>query len=182
MQESKNGTSANETTAAYHPRLAFYHANAKGTGCAVQLSLHPAHGCVEGSIRIHLANQKTVGRRAGGTPQFPTFDWENKIVVKLGFTDLAKFLQVFRGECESIDGGHGLYHRTAKGMTNITLRHLVEPTPGYVLCVSVKPTVGDETRAQTFFTSAEARGLCEAMSASVRCVGLGGPNAREERE
>ena len=82
--------------------------------------------------------------------------------------------------CESIDGDHGLYHRTAKGIMNITLRHLVDPTPGYVLCVSVKPTFGDETRAQTFFTSAEALGLCEAISASMMYVGFGVPNATEE--
>ena len=180
MQENTNGTRTNETTAAYRPRLAFYHANAKGTGCAVQLSLHPAHGCVEGSIRIHLANQKTVGRWSGGTPQFATFDWENEIVATLGFTDLAKCLQVFRGECESIDGDHGLYHRTAKGMTNITLRHLVEPTPGYVLTVSFKPTDAEEARAQTFFTPAEALGLCEAISASMMYVGFGVPNAPQE--
>ena len=180
MQENMNGTSAKDAAAVYRPRLEFCHANAKGTGCAVQLSLHPAHGCVEGSIRIHLANQKTVGRLSGGTPQFPTFDWENEIVATLGFTDLAKCVQVFRGEGESIDGDHGLYHRTAKGMTNITLRHLVEPTPGYVLCVSFKPTDGDEVRAQTFFTSAEALGLCEAISASMVYVGVGIPNAPQE--
>ena len=83
-------------------------------------------------------------------------------------------------ECESIDGDHGLYHRTAKGMTNITLRHLVEPTPGYVLCVSFNPTDGEEARAQTFFTPAEALGLCEAISASMMYVGFGVPNAPEE--
>jgi len=83
-------------------------------------------------------------------------------------------------ECESIDGDHGLYHRTAKGMTNITLRHIIDPTPGYVLCVSFKPTDGDEARAQTFFTPAEALGLCEAISASMVYVGFGVPNAPEE--
>lgn len=149
-----------------------------------------------GSIRIHLANQKTVGRWSGGTPQFATFDWEDEIVATLGFTDLAKCLQVFRGECESIDGDHGLYHRTAKGMTIITLRHIIDPTPGYVLAVSFKPTeistrsktcreaggyAGcEEARSQTFFTPAEALGLCEAISASMMYVGFGVPNAPEE--
>ena len=83
-------------------------------------------------------------------------------------------------ECESIDSGHGLYHRTAKGMTNITLRHLVEPTPGYVLTVSFKPADAEEARAQTFFTPAEALGLCEAISASMMYVGFGVPIAPEE--
>jgi len=195
MQENTSDKIENETPAAYRPSLTFYHANPKGTGCAIQLALHPAHGATEGCVFIRLANQKTVGCRTGSTPTFPTFDWENVIVAKLCFTDLAYFLQVFRGECESICDGRGIFHQTAKGLTNIALRHLVDPVSGYELDVRFRPTeisprsktcreaVGyegcDEARAHIFFTTAEALGLCEAFASSMLYVGFGVPAVAE---
>lgn len=180
MQENMNENKANETSAAHRPSLTFYHANPKGTGCAIQLSLHPAHGVTDGYVYARLANQKTIGCRTGSTPTFPTFDWENVIVAKFDFADLAKILQVFRGECESIDDDHGLYHRSAKGMTNITLRHLVDPVSGYELDVRFRPTDGEEARAHIFFTPAEALGLCEAFASSMMYVGFGVPTVPQE--
>ena len=44
----------------YRPNLAFYHANAKGTGCALKLSLHPAHDDTDGdrkSTRLELQSR-----------------------------------------------------------------------------------------------------------------------------
>lgn len=96
MQENMNGTRMNETTVAYHPRLALYHANAKGTGCAIKMELHPAHGATDGSIFCTFAAQKTVGSRIGPNPTFPTFDWTEAHTVKLAFDDLTKMQQVFR--------------------------------------------------------------------------------------
>ena len=65
----------------YRPKLAFFHANAKGTGCAATLELHPAHDDMEGCIMLSVANQLTIGNRMGPNPTFPRFDWENKICV-----------------------------------------------------------------------------------------------------
>ena len=95
MQENMNGTRMNETTVAYHPRLAFYHANAKGTGCAIKMELHPASGAADGGIFCTFAAQKTVGNRLGPNSTFPTFDWTEAHTVKLAFDDLAKMQQVF---------------------------------------------------------------------------------------
>lgn len=160
----------------YRPKLAFYHANAKGTGCAVSWALHPAHDLTDGSIWLRAANQMTVGNRMGPNPTFPRFDWENPICVKLGFGDLCAFLQVFRGECESINGERGLYHRSPAGSTCIKLRHLVEPVQGYSLELYRTPAGGgEESSAHILLSPAEALGLCESIAGSMYLVSFGIP-------
>ena len=160
----------------FRPKLAFFHANAKGTGCASTLELHPAHDDTDGCIMLTVANQMTVGNRMGPNPTFPRFDWENRICVKLDFNDLCAMLQVFRGECESINGDHGLYHRTAKAATKIQLRHLVDPVSGYSLEVYRTPTGGgEESRAHLLLNTAEALGLCESITGAMYLVSFGIP-------
>ena len=160
----------------YRPKLAFYHASPKGTECAATLELHPAHDDVDGSIWLCAANQMTIGNRMGPNPTFPRFDWENRICVKLDFNDLCAMLQVFRGECESINGDHGLYHRTAKATTKIRLRHLVDPVSGYSLELYKTPAGGgEESRAHLLLSSAEALGLCESIAGAMYLVSFGIP-------
>ena len=160
----------------YRPKLAFYHASPKGTGCAATLELHPAHDDVDGSIWLCVANQMTIGNRMGPNPTFPRFDWENRICVKLDFNDLCAMLQVFRGECESINGDHGLYHRTAKATTKIRLRHLVDPVSGYSLELYKTPAGGgEESHAHLLLSPAEALGLCESIAGAMYLVSFGIP-------
>ena len=160
----------------FRPRLAFYHPTPKGTGCAATLELHPAHDDTDGSIMLCAANQMTVGNRMGPNPTFPHFDWENRICVKLDFNDLCAMLQVFRGECETINGDHGLYHRTAKAATKIQLRHLVDPVVGYSLELYKTPAGGgEETRAHLLLSPAEALGLCESIAGAMYLVSFGIP-------
>ena len=159
------------------PSLSFYHANPKGTGCAVRLRLHPAHDYTDGCIMLKIANQMTIGNPMGPNPTFATFDWENAMNVKLDFSDLCQMLQVFRGECESINDEKGLYHRSPLGLTRITLGHLVEPVPGYRLGVYRSSQKGREndTHACILFNPAEALGLCEALAGSLYLVAFGIP-------
>ena len=160
----------------YRPKLTFYHPNGKGSGSAVEMELHPAHDRTSGSIMLRMANQMTVGDRRGPNPTFPRFDWENAISVKLDFTDLCKILQVFRGECEAIDEGRGLYHRSPRASTRIALRHLIEPTPGYSFELYRTQSVGDEeNRARILFNPAEALGLCESIAGALYLVSFGIP-------
>ena len=85
-------------------------------------------------------------------------------------------LQVFRGECESINGDHGLYHRTAKATTKIRLRHLVDPVSGYSLELYKTPAGGgEESRAHLLLSSAEALGLCESIAGAMYLVSFGIP-------
>lgn len=173
MNETENAATTEQR--AFRPRLAFFKPNGKGTGCAMRLELHPAHGQTDGSIMVSLANQLTVGDRRGPNPTYPRFDWENAIYVKLDFTDLSKMLQVFRGECESIEEGRGLVHRSPRGLTYIRLSHLIEPNPCYGLEVKRCASEGNhEVRAFVPITPAEALGLTAAIESSlgVICFGL----------
>ena len=160
----------------FRPKLTFYHPTPKGTGCAVTWALHPAHDRTDGSIWLRAANQMTVGNRMGPNPTFPRFDWENVICVKLDFNDLCAFLQVFRGECESVNEGRGLVHRSPAGMTRIHLRHLVEPVTGYSLELYRTPTGGgEESHAHILLSPAEALGLCESIAGALYLVSFGIP-------
>ena len=178
MNETKNREKGGTDVAqpAFRPKLAFYHANSRGTGGAVSMDLHPAHGNKDGCIMMRIANQMTIGNRQGPNPTFPRFDWENAIVVKLGFDDLCQILQVFRGECESVGDGKGLIHVTAKASTSIRLRHMIEPVKGYSLEVyRTSRNGGEESRAHILFSNAEAVGLCEAIAGSMPVISFGIP-------
>ena len=159
----------------YRPSLVFYKANAKGTGSAMKMELHPAHGDTAGCIMMSLASQKTVGDRRGPNPTFPTFDWENPITVKLDFIDLSKMLQVFRCECESIEEGRGLVHRSPKGLTYIKLAHLIEPIPGYKLELEFFAGAGSVEKRTIMLAPCEALGLVAAIESSLGVICFGVP-------
>lgn len=169
----------------FRPQFALYHANGKCTGAAIKFELHPAHDQSEGSIVMILAKQSSVGSRTGATPTFSRFDWEGSVMMKLGFSDLSKFLQVFRGECESIDDGKGLYHVSARASTKISLCHQLDSGSGY--CLNVQRTFRDDSapiQLRFVFNSVEALGLSEAIAGSLPIVCFGIPMVirREKKE
>ena len=150
------------------PAITICHANARGTGTALRLELHPARLDVEGSILATIAPQNT-------TKPVAEFDWENSISVRLGFLELAKILQVFRGQYESIDDGKGLYHRTINGFTVVRLYHRIEPIGGYVLDVAHKPNDGETVRLVFSMTYDEAFALAESIDHAMLYVAFGVP-------
>jgi hypothetical protein len=134
------------------PRKTFYHPNAKGTGTALRLELHPAHEETEGSIFATLASQRSVTERtADGGVSFASFDWTNAICLKLDLMDLAQMLDVFHGLRESAGEGKGLFHRSANATAVIRLEHNLEPVEGYLLDVSKKKTGEEAARRLHFF-------------------------------
>ncbi len=168
----------NTTTTTIRPYLAFYHANAKGTGCASKFELHPAHGGVEGYVSVLMANQRTGDPNAN--PQiYPSFNWQNGIIFTLTFTDLCEFMRVFRGEAESIQDGKGLYIRTSEFSMRVSLRHMVEPIDAY--CLEAHRTAvrvdGEEDTARILLSSTEAMGLCLAFENSMSLIAFGIPKA-----
>ncbi|MBR4615797.1 MAG: hypothetical protein IKO55_09340 [Kiritimatiellae bacterium] len=168
MQQKKPGQ--------YRPSLLLYHPTMKNTGSAIKMTLHPAHDDTAGSIMLTMANQLTIGDRRGSNPTFSRFDWEDAITVKLDFDDLSKLLQVFRGECESIADGKGLFHSTAQFTTTIRLRHLIEPFAGYSLeLFRSSRSGGDESRASFLMTPSEALGISLAIEDSLGVVAFGIP-------
>lgn len=166
-----------QTVGQYRPHLCFYHANAKGSGGAAKMSLHPAHDDVNGCIMLTVANQMSIGNPTGPNPTFATFDWENALTVKLDFDDLCLFLQVLRGECESINEGKGLYHRAPCGVTNIRFCHYVDPSSGYMLDIyrSSRRGGAEDAHARILLSSAEATGICESIAGSLYLVSFGIP-------
>lgn len=157
------------------------HPNGKGTGSSVRFELHPAHGFVEGSIFVTFASQKTVGANVNGERVMPTFDWDNRITVRLSINEVAQMLEVFRGYRESICDGNGLFHKTAKANTVITLEHRLEPAPGYLFAVSRRSPEGERHRIGVLLSMTEAIVLGEALSGSALYMAFGVPSvlARE---
>ncbi|MBR4354335.1 MAG: hypothetical protein IKP97_03450 [Kiritimatiellae bacterium] len=165
----------------YRPSFRLYHPNSKGMGGAMEMELRPALNRKEGCVMMKLARQKTVGVRSGDNPTYSTFDWENKLCVKLGFNDLCKILQVMRGECETVEEGKGIVHRSKSGATRINFRHLCEPVHGYSLDVSRKGLDDkDAQSAHIFITTAEALGIGLALEQSMVAVCFGVPEAGTE--
>jgi len=183
MNENTNAQSVVPAPAGYRPRLSYYHASPKGTGSAINFELHPAHWAsgayVEGSLFVTFANQKTIGVRNGAETVFPSFDWKNKITMRLTMSDISQMLMVFRGMQESIADGKGLFHRSSRYNTMIKFEHRIEPCPGYILEVYRKSLDGSEQQhAFIAFSPAEAVGLSLAIEQSMGVIAFGIPEVR----
>lgn len=164
---------------AYRPRLSFYHANSKGTGSAARLEVVPATGERDGAIFMTLAQQKSVasGSAEQGNRQHATFDWQNRVTVKLNFTDLSQLLLVLKGAAATIADGKGLYHDNRTSTTLINLTRQTEPYPGYALDVSrrSKSEPDATTRVRILFNGVEAFGLGTVLEQALGLVAFGIP-------
>ena len=152
------------------PAITICHANTRGTGTALRLELHPARTDSDGSILATIAPQNAIKPVA-------SFYWNNSISVRLCLMDLAKILQVFRGQYESINDGKGFYHRTINGFTVVRLYHRIEPIGGYVLDVAHKPNDGETVRLVFLMNYDEAFALAEAIDHAMLYVAFGVPFA-----
>lgn len=153
----------------FEGRLAFYHPTAAGTGAAVRFELRPARRGREGYVFAELAAQKTVAVRSGGNRQGATFDWQARVAVKLGFSDVCALLSVLEGRSASAGGDKGLFHQTDDATTMIGFRRQEEPTAGYCLEVSRKAKGGDAAepvRLRIVVSDAEGCGLRHVLGAA----------------
>ena len=164
----------------YRPRLSFYHANAKGTGSAAQFEVVPACGDRDGSVFLTLAQQKSVasGSSEHGNRQHATFDWPNRVTVKLNFSDLCQMLPVFKGQAATIADGKGLYHDSRNTTTLINLTRQSEPYSGWALEVSRRGKAESESvvRTRIVFNTAEAFGLGAVLEQVLGLLAFGIPN------
>lgn len=179
---NENDIKTNVQTRLARPALSFYHPNAKGSGCAVAFEMIPARDRDAGCIFATFARQKTIGSRTSEERIMPTFDWKNKLCVKLEIPDLAQMLQVFRGEIESIADGKGLYHVSGVGSTVIRLEHRLEPVSGFSLDVVRKAIDGNSHLASIFFTTSEALAFSLAIEQSLGCLAFGIPTFADFRQ
>ncbi len=164
---------------AYRPRLSFYHANGKGTGSAARFEVVPACGDRDGAVFLTLAQQKSVatGSVGQGNREHATFDWQNRVTVKLNFGDLCQMLLVFRGQASSIADGKGLYHDSRNMTTIINLTRQTEPYPGLALDVSRRGKAESDPalRVRIVLNGAEAFGLGAALEQSLGVLAFGVP-------
>ena len=178
QKKSQNIFSEETAFRAYRPRLSFYHANGKGSGSAAQLEVVPASGDRDGSVYLTLAQQKSIaGVDDQGNRQYATFDWQNRVTVKLNFSDLCQMLLVFREQTTAILGGKGLYHDSPNMTTIINLTQQTEPYAGLSLDVSRRSKTESETavRVHIMFNEAEALGLGVVLEQSLGIIAFGIP-------
>ena len=163
----------------FSPALNFYHANSKGTGSVASFNITPATGDRDGAIFMKLAPQRSAasGSRDQGTRQHATFDWGNRIVVKLNFSDVCQMLSVFNGKEASVNEGKGLYHDTSDWTTIINLSSQTEPVRGFFLEVSRRgKSNGDQgAKIKMFLNLHEAYGLGTVMEQSLSLLAFGIP-------
>lgn len=176
MQQTSDGEA---TTRAFRPRLSFYHANGKGTGSAARFEVVPACGDRDGVVYLTLAPQKSVatGSVEQGNRQYATFDWTNRITVKLNFGDLCQMLLVLKGQAATIGEGKGLYHDSRASTTMINLTRQTEPHPGHALEVSRrgKGDAEQASRVRLVFNAAEAYGVGAALEQTLGLLAFGVP-------
>ena len=181
--DTRTSTQGNGQDAAqprnFRPALALYHANGKGTGSAVRFEVTPAAGERDGAVYMKVAQQKSVatGSNEQGNRQHATFDWQNRVTVKLNFSDLCQMIPVFKGASPSIAEGKGLDHDSRSHVTMINLAFVTEPSRGHALEVSRRPKVGSEpaTRVRMLFNAAEAYGLGTVLEQALGLVAFGIP-------
>ena len=179
-QTNARESNSDRTQAAnYRPKLSFYHANGKGTGSVARFEVVPATGDRDGSVFLTLAQQKSVasGSNDQGNRQHATFDWMNRVTVKLNFSDLCQMLPVFKGLAVNVNEGKGLYHDSRSTTTIINLTHQMEPYPGYALDVSRRNKSGGDPapRIRILFNAAEAYGLSIVLEQALGLLAFGIP-------
>lgn len=142
--------------------ICFYHPNRKGTGSALRIEPRVnRHGEDRyNCFFMELAMQQTTAQRKGDTHNYATFDWANKITVKLGFLDVSELLLVLEGRLPQVGGSrNGLYHASGQGNTLIGFtRH--EERAAYCLSVSRKGAEqATPVRMAIHLSDVEAMGL-----------------------
>lgn len=143
-------------------KLTFYHPGVSGSGSALQLEprINRRESDRYNCFFLEMAAQKTAGGKEGGKKVFATFDWENKLTVKLDFADSCELLAVLEGRQERAGGQrNGLYHETDRASTVITAFKNVEKG-GYGVGLSRKDKAsGALERVHINLSEAEALGL-----------------------
>lgn len=153
------------------PAFALYHPSAKGNGSAMSVRMSPAKLNQPGYVQLELAKQQTVGDAERKV--FPTFNWKDRIIVRINAVEAAEVVRCLRGMTESIRDGAGFAHKTDGRASKITMAHVVEPKPCYQLKVMSETIAGEEREVVIYIHNAEATALeCALMSSMGRlCFG-----------
>jgi hypothetical protein len=132
-------------------KFSVYKPNKNSSGSAVQFDFNREKQC------IFLEAARQVASQAQGAQQ-NAFDWENKIVFKLGLTDMGKLLAVLQGRIKSVD----LFHDPSKGQYTLGTEvknnavSFSKGDYGYFLKVSSQGRDGKVSAIQISITEDEA--------------------------
>lgn len=167
--------------AAWAPRLAFYHQNARGNGTAVQFEISPATSAHDGQLYLSIAPQDPTPANVVTTStgkRCAAYQWRNRVCVKLTFVETAEIVQVLAGDATAINhaGKGAFYHSTADAVTTLDMRLADDPgRPGVILSVTRSPKNAPESKQSLVFvfTPAEAYGLRLALEQALFLMAFG---------
>ncbi|MEI6563920.1 MAG: hypothetical protein WCO42_06410 [bacterium] len=146
-------------------KLTYYHPTSSGNGVALQIDprVNRREGDRYNCFFFEMAAQKTAPERDGEKRGYSSFDWENKLTVKMDFGDLCELLLVLEGKQERVGGQkNGLYHDTEKANTVISFGRIPEKS-GYSFGLSRKEKESGKLTRLTI-------GLSEAEAIGLRCI------------
>lgn len=122
MSEEKKKT----VNRAVVPSVTIYHPNSRGKGSALAVRMIPAALGAVGYVQLEMARQRTVGDEK----TFPTFNWGERIAVKLSPVETGEVLMCLRGITESLRDGAGFMHKGEGTSSKMTLAHMVDHVEG----------------------------------------------------
>jgi hypothetical protein len=130
---------------------AIYKPNTRGNGGVIRFGLNPA----KASVFVDAANQ--VGEKQ--------FDWENKITMKWGLTDVGAVLATLQGRLPKAK----LFHQTEKANSAFELTPNQDPERApYLMCISRQDATDKSLRKLTIpITHGEAAVLETALKAAI---------------
>ena len=157
------------TTNVYPQPLRFYHPSTSGRGSAMQLeprfSTDPEgrYNC----FFLELATQQTPARHVDGQRVHATFNWQDKLAVKLDFSDICELLMVLEGKADKVGGTRGgLFHQN--GATNTIIKFQRAEQGGYMLGLSRKAESAEQAdRVNMVLSEPEALGLRHILQSSL---------------
>ena len=157
------------STTGYPSALAFYHPSGSGRGAAMRLEprFSNAQGDRYNCFFMEMATQQTSMHNAQGKRVHATFNWQEKLSVKLGFNDICEMLVVLEGRAEKVGGSRGgLFHQN--GDTNTIISCQKGEQGGYLIGLSRKDMkTGHASRIHIVLQEAEAVGLRHVLQTSL---------------
>jgi hypothetical protein len=153
----------------YPQPLRLYHPSTSGRGAAMQLEPRFSHDqeARYNCFFLELAAQQTPPRHVEGQRVHATFNWQDKLAVKLDFTDICELLTVLEGRAENAGGTRGgIFHQNSVANTIIKFQRADQG--GYMLGLSRKEMAsGQAARVSIVLSEAEALGLRHILQSSL---------------
>ncbi len=125
----------------------------EGMGAALQFS----YDSYKRSIFLEAANQKGVKLEIGSKDQF---DWENKIVFKIGTADISQMLVVFAGRSQEAKCFHS---QPSTGRTSVLELTQSEYKGKVNFLLKLSRTMDGQTQRISIFISQEEMGILAAF-------------------